>query len=224
MNDNRSAFSADEYDRKIKMTIPFYEEFYKQVIDIVKVYFDIPVKWLDIGCGTGKMAETVFVSGLVIDSMVLCDNSQKMLETARKRFHSRKNVKFIDCSILEWNEKERFDVVTAMQVFHYFDKEERISAIQKCYDALCENGIFVTFENFAPVSQIGREIFLQRWKSYQLSQGKPLQECEEHIARYGEGYFPITIKEHMEILEQCGFRASEVIWVSNMQVGLMGIK
>lgn len=42
------------------MTIPYYEDFYKQVIDIVKIRFEKPVKWLDAGCGIGKMAKTAF--------------------------------------------------------------------------------------------------------------------------------------------------------------------
>lgn len=37
MNDNKSAFRSDEYDRKIKQTLPYYDEFYEQVIDLVKI-------------------------------------------------------------------------------------------------------------------------------------------------------------------------------------------
>ena len=35
MKDNISAFNATEYDGKIKCTIPYYEEFYRQVVDVV---------------------------------------------------------------------------------------------------------------------------------------------------------------------------------------------
>lgn len=59
MNDNVSAFNAMEYDDKIKMTIPFYEDFYNQIIDISKMLFKKPLNWLDVGCGTGKMAELI---------------------------------------------------------------------------------------------------------------------------------------------------------------------
>lgn len=37
-NDNISAFGADEYDREIRRTLPYYDEFYKTVIDVVKAY------------------------------------------------------------------------------------------------------------------------------------------------------------------------------------------
>lgn len=49
-------------------------------------------------------------------------------------------------------------------------------------------------------------------------------KCNGHIGRYGKEYFPISISEHLKVLEQCGFENAEIIWVSNMQAGLLGIK
>lgn len=82
-----TAFSAREYDKKIKQTLPYYEEFYKQIIDVVKCKFDCSVSWLDVGCGTGKMAE----AGLELSNrFVLLDNSADMLDIARKQINSDK--------------------------------------------------------------------------------------------------------------------------------------
>ena len=50
MSDNTSAFHVLEYDEKIKKTLTYYEEFYKQVVDIVKIRFDKSLTWLDIQC------------------------------------------------------------------------------------------------------------------------------------------------------------------------------
>ena len=77
-----AAFSAQEYDKKIKQTLPYYEEFYKQIIDVVKCQFERSVSWLDVGCGTGKMAEL----GLNFSNrFVLLDNSVDMLDIARNK-------------------------------------------------------------------------------------------------------------------------------------------
>ena len=45
------------------------------------------------------------------------------------------------------NRMEMFDIVTAIQVNHYFRKAERIAIIKNCYDALAENGIYISSEN-----------------------------------------------------------------------------
>ena len=222
MKDNVSAFCAEEYDEKIKKTLPYYEEFYRQVIDVVKAKFDRPVKWLDVGCGTGKMAEEGW-KAVKIDRLLCCDHSPEMVRTSGERFQN-KNVEFLTVSLLDMDIEETFDVVTAIQVLHYFKGEERMKAVRKCFEALNAGGIFLTFENFAPYSEAGKKLFLKRWKAYQMQQGRSKEECEKHLQRYGKEYYPVTISEQMDSLKQCGFKDCEIIWVSNMQAGLLGIK
>lgn len=221
MNGN-AAFDALEYDGEIKKTLPYYECFYKQVIDLVKVQWKKPLTWLDLGCGTGKMAEAAFET-IDIKKFVFCDSSADMIDIVKKRFKD-KSAEFITSSVMKLDAIDKFDVITSIQVFHYLQREERAEAVKKCYKALNPNGFFITFENFAPYSEAGKRLFLERWKKYQLSQGKDVKECDSHISRYGKNYFPITISEHLKVLEQSGFANVEIIWVSNMQVGLLGIK
>lgn len=222
-NDNISAFGADEYDREIRRTLPYYDEFYKTVIDVVKAYKTSAVKWLDVGCGTGKMAQSAFEQ-TDIEKLVLCDCSDKMIEISKNRFCSRKNAEFIVSSILELDTDEKFDVITAIQVNHYLKKDERLSALKKYYQALKPDGILICFENFAPNSEQGEKLILKRWYLFQRSQGKSEDECMEHINRYKKSYFPITIPEHIEAISSAGFKSAEVIWLSYMQAGLLGIK
>lgn len=217
-----TAFSAREYDKKIKQTLPYYEEFYKQIIDVVKCKFKRSVSWLDVGCGTGKTAE-IALNKLPIDRFVFCDNSLDMLDIAKSRFCSDK-IEFMLCDAINLEFNNEFDVVTAVQVFHYLSVEERKNAIQKCYEALNTSGIFITFENFAPDTETGKQLYLDRWKQYQLENGKNENEVYEHIARYGKDYFPITIDEHKKLMRDCGFDTVELLYCSYMQAGLLGIK
>ena len=54
-----TAFQAEEYDAKIRQTLPFYDAFYEQIADILEAAAKRHISWLDIGCGTGKMYEVV---------------------------------------------------------------------------------------------------------------------------------------------------------------------
>lgn len=69
---------------------------------------------------------------------------------------------FIVSSILDLDRSNEFDVITAIQVFHYLHKTERMEAVEQCYKALSPNGIFITFENFAPYSEEGKKLYLKR--------------------------------------------------------------
>lgn len=222
MRNNSSAFDSSEYDKKIKQTIPCYDNFYEQVIELVKTYYHNTLAWLDVGCGTGKMASMAF-ENVKIQRFTFCDCSADMLKIAQERF-PYSNTEFSLCDVRKMTYSKEFDVVTAIQVNHYLHREERKIAIQKCYEALKENGLFITFENFAPFSDFGKQICLDKWKSYQMKQGKSPEEAHKHIERYGKEYFPISLMEHMELMGNSGFRAVEVLWLSNMQVGIWGVK
>ena len=85
-------------------------------------------------------------------------------------------------------------------------------------------GVFISFENFAPNSYFLQQLYLDRWKTYQLQQGKDMEECERHIARYGKAYFPITLSDQLDTIKSCGFREVELLWLSGMQAGFLAIK
>ena len=215
-----AAFIPEEYDRKIKQTLPYCEEFYKQIVDVVKCLYTEKVSWLDVGCGTGKMAE---LGSELADRLVLCDNSLDMLDIAKKQVISVKT-EFVLKSAQKMEYENEFDVVTAVQVFHYLTVEERKKAVRRCFDALKQDGIFITFENFAPDGEYGTKLCLNRWMKYQIEHGRTEQESQEHILRYGKDYFPITINEHRELMKECGFKDVELLWCSYMQAGFIGVK
>lgn len=222
MKENSTPFDVAEYDRQIKRTLPFYEEMFQQVVNIVRILNLQSLRWLDVGCGTGKMARTV-LDNFDIQKMVCIDVEQEMLERAESLRDDEK-VEFLQCDVRQLPYQEMFDIVTAIQVNHYFKKNDRIAAIKNCYDALAENGIYISFENFAPDSEEGAGLYLERWKQFQIANGKTKEEADLHIKRYGQNYFPISISESIGLLKDCGFRMVEIFWVSYMQVGILARK
>ena len=118
MKRNSTPFAVEEYDKKIKKTLPFYEEIDQQIVDIVRMLDMQSIKWLDVGCGTGKMARNV-LDKFDIQKMVCIDTEQEMLEKAEMLCNDRM-VEFLQCDVRELPYQEMFDIVTAIQVNHYF--------------------------------------------------------------------------------------------------------
>lgn len=215
MKDNNSAFDSTEYDEKIICTLPYYKQFYKQIIEVVNTYYEEkPLDWLDVGCGTGKVAEIAFKEA-EIKRFVFCDNSVQMIDSAKKRFNFL-NAEFIISDVQNINFQDEFDVVTTVQVNHYLKNDERICAIKKCCEALKSGGLFISFENVAPSGNVSEKLYLERWKRYQISMGKSYKEAEEHISRYKKDYYPISVSEHLETMKKCGFKEIELLWISYM--------
>lgn len=222
MAGNVSAFHAAEYDEEIKRTLPYYEAFYRQAVEIVQASQEGALVWLDVGCGTGKMAEQAFEK-MKLKRFVCLDSSAEMIQMARARV-TDPCVEFVVADVCGLQYNDEFDVVTAIQVNHYLQKEERVKSLQKCWKALKTGGVLISFENFAPNSRFLQQLYLQRWKTYQLQRGKDAEECERHAARYGKAYFPVTLSEQLDTMKSCGFREAELLWLSGMQAGFLGIK
>ena len=221
--DNTTPFKVNAYDENVPKVIPFYSELSEQVISVIRAFFpDKRLALLDTGCGTGTFALKV-LERLDIERLTLCDPSENMLNDARAKLAGR-NCELLDIGSEKMMFVNEFDVVTAIQSHHYFDPLTRERAVANCFRALKKGGIFIYFENTAPLTDTGREILLKRLGEYQLTCGRTQEETDSHLARYGVEYFPINIKEHLEMLEQTGFEVCELFWQSYMQCGFYAVK
>jgi tRNA (cmo5U34)-methyltransferase len=225
--DNKTAHLAAEYDAKVRVTIPNYDFFHSETINLVKTINKFPDKWLDTGCGTGNFA----ISAAEIFSntrFILADPSVDMLAVVKDKLIKREKftievLESVSTEDLTFPDKD-FDVITAIQSHHYLDMDGRKEATQNCFRMLKDRGVYITFENIRPFSEAGIRIGIERWKQFQLLKGKSLDEVEKHASRFGREYFPITIQEHLTLLREAGFSTAEVFWVSYMQAGFFAIK
>ena len=217
-NDNTTPMSAGEYDAKINQTIPYYSEFYNQTLDVIKQCGFQRIDWLDLGCGTGSLEEQALKAFPDVH-FVLVDPSEKMLEQAKKKLNDDTMQYFCtDSSAISFS--DCFDVVTAIQSHHYMQELKRKKATKNVYHALRQNGIYISFENIIPEDEDVKLFELLRWGRYQQRHGKTKEEAKAHNARCGKNYFPLTMKQHIQLLKETGFRKVHVFWCSYMQMGI----
>ena len=83
-SDNTTPYKACEYDKNVRQTIPFYELFHAETIDIVKSLKPQTKIWLDTGCGTGYLVESA-LTHFPQTFFILADPAEGMLIEAKKR-------------------------------------------------------------------------------------------------------------------------------------------
>ena len=183
-----------------------------------------PAAWLDTGCGTGALirrALPVFSD----TNFFLADPSADMLDMARSQLRDEPRCRFINASSQELEFPDNtFDAVTAVLAHHYLDAPERGKAERNIFRMLRQGGIYVTCEHTSPMTETGRLLTLARWRDFQHAAGKPAEKAAEHTARYGESYFPISMSEHIRLLQDCGFSTVEILWASYCDVVFYAIK
>jgi tRNA (cmo5U34)-methyltransferase len=227
-SDNITPYKACEYDKNVRQIMPYYELFHAETIDLVKILKPYAKVWLDTGCGTGYLVEKAFP--YFQDTIfVLADPSEAMLNEAKKRLQMipADHKKFIDSTASE-NLQGKLDtqteVITAIMCHHYLRPEKRLDATTVCFELLAPEGIYITFENIRPHCKEVVELNLKRWGKFQMSQGRSIADVEEHLKRFNNVYFPITVSEHLNLLNSCGFQSADIFWYSQMQAGFYAIK
>jgi tRNA (cmo5U34)-methyltransferase len=224
-NDNTTPHRAEEYDLKVRQTIPLYDSLHRETIDLVRTLRPNVSLWLDTGCGTGHLAELA-VPVFPRCAFLLADPSEAMLALARKKLQPcGDRVVFLgpaDTGSVRTDLSP--DVITAIQAHHYLDMRGRERATARCFELLGEGGLYVTFENTSPETGEGIRLGLERWKRFLVDSGRSVAEAEAHAKRFGTEYFPITVNEHIALLKHTGFRTVELFWLSYMQAGFYGIK
>jgi tRNA (cmo5U34)-methyltransferase len=224
-NDNTTPHRSDEYDAKVRQTIPLYDSLHRETIDLVRTLRPAMSLWLDTGCGTGNLAELA-LPAFPRCTFLLADPSDSMLALARKKLEPcGDRVVFLgpaDTGSVRTDLSP--DVITAIQAHHYLDGQGRERATARCRELLKEGGLYVTFENTRPETGEGVRLGLERWKRFLVDGGRSVAEAEAHAKRFGTEYFPITVNEHVSLLKQTGFRTVELFWFSYMQAGFYAIK
>jgi len=225
--DNTTPFNSNNYDDNIKITQPFYQDFYTETADIIKTITPSPNNWLDTGCGTGKMIE-VASKDFINTNFHISDPSKEMIKIAKEKLQ-QKNIKHTiignhKTKDIPDNYNNKFNVVTAILSHHYLNKIEREKSFNRCYNLLDNKGVFINFEIIKPTSETTTKISIERWKNAQVKMGKTEDQATKHLSRYGKEYYPITLNEHISLLKQTGFNIIDIFWLSHMQAGFYAIK
>lgn len=222
MNDNKSAYNSGIYDEHIVNVLPYYREYHKQVIDVVRAMGIEAPKWLDTGCGTGTLAARTLE--IISDArFTLCDPSDNMLAQAKDKLKGR-DVSFLNIPSDKLEFEDEFDVVTAIQSHHYFSETGRELAVKNCYNALKDGGVFMTFENIRMATEESDAIALKRWAGFLEESGNSQEDVQMQLERRGVEVFPITIEKHIELLKKTGFKSVNLLWASYLQAGFWAIK
>ena len=228
-SDNSTPHKADEYDRSVRQTIPFYEAIQSETIDLIRTIKPGASYWLDTGCGTGYLVEMA-MPYFPRTGFVLADPSISMLNQAQSRFAGlpEKRLKILTPTSSEnlnlYLNEIHPQVITAVLSHHYLQNSKRREATQVCYRLLEQDGVFVTVENITPGTEYSISIGLNRWKHFQLEQGRAQSVVEDHAKRFNSNYFPISIKDHLDLLHEMGFKDVNLFWLSHMQAGFYAVK
>jgi tRNA (cmo5U34)-methyltransferase len=146
--DVKQAFdaAARDYDQLRRQLIPCFDPFYDMAVELLPFASETPLRVLDVGAGTGLLAERV-ARRFPRAELTLLDLSQEMLARAQTRFAGASRVRFEVGDYCQTPLGGPFDaVVSALSIHHLPDADKR-ALYARVLAALAPGGIFVNADN-----------------------------------------------------------------------------
>lgn len=214
--------SPEEYDARIRKTIPQYDMLLDDALDVA-VHAGIEVRyWVDVGAGTGNMAIKA-LSRFPRAKFTLLDISSEMLALAKRKMGSDSSYVHGSSDRMKIPDMSA-DVVTCIQSNHYYDEEGHAKVLSECFRILRPGGMLIVSENVASRFEAGYKVARARLKDFLIDGGRTEDEAEQFLDRYGVEYHPHTVDEHLRLLESAGFEDAEVFFYSYGQAGFFAFR
>ena len=200
--------AIDAYDAEIRRFIPGYEAMLGAAARELAGAGPGPV--LDLGGGTGALAEAILESGGHA-TVELIDVDGEMLARARTRlarFGGR--ARFTERSFLA-DLPRCAGAAASLALHHVRTLDAKRALYRRIHDALEPGGVFVNADATMPAESAAREATWRAWAGHMVRQGIEERRAFEHFAEWAEEdtYFPL--EEELAAFAAAGFDA-RCVW------------
>ena len=197
-----------EYDKLIRRFIPRYDEMLDEVVRLVRNAIWSPGRFVDLGIGTGSLAERV-LKAIPEAQVIGIDADPKMLEEGARRLAS-KNAQ-VDLRLQDFSSElptAQNAYFAALALHHLLDLSAKQALYRKIYNALLPDGLFVNADAMFNESKEIRN----RWAAHLVSSGFSETEAFNHLESWKKEDRYLGLETELELLQLAGFADCDVAW------------
>jgi len=203
---------AKEFDDIIWKVIPYYDEMLEALISAISFPKSIPIKVIDIGCGTGTISNMVLKC--YPNAQVTClDIAENMVEMAKLKLSAYSNVRFITGDITHFDFDDNYDVaISSLALHHLLTDKDKKEFYKKIYKHLNQNGIFYNADVVLASSENLQKLYIDQWKRFMARKISREDIENRYLAKYYEEDKPSKLVDQLTWLFEIGFVDVDVIW------------
>lgn len=200
---------AEAFDTVIKNLIPYYEQMVLAVINSIPFNSQERISVLDLGCGTGTIANAVKIA--YPDSIITCvDISDKMLNVASGKIP---DAIFIESDFYNFVFPQKYNViVSSLALHHLVTKTDKLDFYHKIYDGLNASGVFINADVVLASTDSLQDVYMTQWKNFMLRNVTSFEVENKWIPSYHTEDRPISMLEHLCMLKETGFDNMDIVW------------
>lgn len=200
------------YDSQREKLIPSLVELYSAAGNIVRAAVSerSDAKVLDLGAGTGLLAEAVRAS-VPSCELVLMDHSEDMLAKARERFEADAHVSYIVSEFASLDSNHEYDAVVSALAIHHLEDPEKRSLFARVKNAIRPGGVFVNVEQVCAPRDDAEELYDEMHVAHVERAGTTTDEWAAARRRMTFDK-PAPMYSQLRWLEDAGFQAVDCLY------------
>ena len=202
---------AREYDSGRRHFIPCFDDFYEGTTAFAASFLPSPRRVVDLGAGTGLLS-MYFYRHFPDAEYILTDVADEMLNVAKQRFSGVKNITFQHLDYTSTLPETEFDLAISALSIHHLENNQKLELFRNLKQKLPSGGCFINYDQFCCDSAEMDAQVNRYWIDGIYRSG--LSETE--LARWQERRKldrECSISQEIAMLEQCGFKNVEYIYL-----------
>ena len=217
----KKRFKAEEagrYDDVIRRRAPLYNEIQTLMVSLLPFSKKEYLRVLDLGCGTGGTS-VALLKEFPLSRVTGIDSSSDMLAVAAAKVKQTTwRINFICRDIKEVGAYSNtpvqgpvasgeggFDAIISAFSLHFLTEDEKKALFSKCYEALKPGGIFIDAEAVISPSAKVYQLYMEKWKEFQRSNGFSEDEIGAHMLKFVRDVKPLTVERQLGLMNDAGF-------------------
>lgn len=194
---------ASEYDKKRKIFIPCFDEYYIETTARISKMINAPKCVLDLGAGTGLLT-TFWCQAFPDSKYVLDDISVNMLDKAKERFDIKSNFEYVTTNYNQELPECDFDTVISALSIHHLNQKEKQSLFNRIADRLEKGNVFVNYDMFISDTEEETGMMNDEWETMVLNSALSNAD-KEHWLKGRSIDKECSVNEEINMLLKSGF-------------------
>lgn len=201
---------ARDFDRIILTLIPDYSQMVEAVVGAMPFESNAPIEVIDLGCGTGTLAQGVL--SVFPNAHVIClDLAENMIAMAQSKLAHYPRARFIVGDFTTF-EGEYNAVISSLALHHLATDEDKKHFYHRIYARLRPGGVFYNGDVVLASSDVLQAMYMRQWRAFMRRTISDEEIEGKWIPKHRSEDRPAKLVEQLEWLTRIGFADVDVPW------------
>jgi tRNA (cmo5U34)-methyltransferase len=203
---------ASVFDDMLSRSVPFYDDVRSLIVSLILKNQKDDMKILDLGSSTAKFLIHLYTQMNCQLKLKGIDNSQAMLDRAIQKCQAfGADIELELADMLEYPYQNE-DIIVANYTLQFIRPIQRLELINKLYQGLNEDGIFIFSEKVVFEDKKLDKQLIDIYYKYKKSQGYSEYEIAQKREALENVLIPFTIQENKQMCLDAGFKSVETVF------------